>query len=140
MPFPKQLTQPANCSHADWLAEGKRRFGDDPLFWRFICPGCGHVAAAKDWKDVGAPETEVGFSCVGRYLPERRDWLTGEGPGPCNYAGFGLFRIHPIKVLFNDQEHGVFAFAEPTPPLNADQRLEVLVDQWSPALQAMADS
>ena len=54
--------------HAMWLAEAERRFGKDPLRWRFVCPSCGHVASVQDYKDVGAPVECVGFSCIGRWL------------------------------------------------------------------------
>lgn len=99
----------------EWLAEGKRRFGDDLMSWRFVCPSCGHVATPMDWKAAGAAEGEVAFSCVGRHLDAPSDAF-GCGPGPCNYAGGGLFQINPIEVVYSDgsSDH-VFAFAEVTP-------------------------
>jgi hypothetical protein len=80
----------------EWEAEGARRFGPDRMTWKFVCPSCGHVASAADWRNAGAPSGAVAFSCVGRWLknPKRM----GERPGPCNYAGGGLFAINPLDV------------------------------------------
>ncbi|TCT21176.1 VVA0879 family protein [Thiobaca trueperi] len=100
-------------THAEWIAEGRRRFGDDMMNWRFVCPACGHVAAARDWKDAGAPPNAVAFSCVGRWLPTAREAFADAGHGPCNYAGGGLFRLNPLHVRREDgQIEPVFAFAE----------------------------
>ena len=90
----------------EWEAEAKRRFGDDIMKWKFICPSCGHVASVRDWKDVGATEGQVAFSCVGRYMENAKEIF--QRPGPCNYAGGGLFGLNPMDV------DGVryFAFAD----------------------------
>lgn len=102
-------------AHAEWVAEGTSRFGtDDPLEWLFVCPVCGHVAKGKDWKDVGAPPGAVAFSCVGRWLKACRDAFSESSePGPCNYAGGGLFQLNPVSVVMPDgQVHQAFEFAE----------------------------
>lgn len=99
-------------THEEWTAEAKRRFGDDAMKWRFICPSCGHVAAVKDWKDAGASEGEVAFSCVGRHLDADDAKTFAQKGGPCQYAGGGLFGLNPVKVKFGDAEHAVFEFAE----------------------------
>ena len=93
---------------AEWRAEGTRRFGDDPMKWKFVCPSCGHVAAVEDWQNAGAGEGEVAFSCVGRHIKN-----AGEAFGkkqPCNYAGGGLFKLNPVKI--DGRSDNVFAFAE----------------------------
>lgn len=99
----------------EWIAEGERRFGPDPLRWRFVCPACGHVATVEDWKRVGATDETVAFSCIGRWQTSPpRAAFGGKGPGPCDYAGGGLFRLNPQPVTAG--EGGVihvFAFAEP---------------------------
>jgi hypothetical protein len=105
-------------THEEWLAEGKRRFGPHMQRWQFVCPACGHVASVQDWQDAGAPETAVAFSCVGRWvkpdlLKPVREAFGGEGPGPCNYAGGGLFAINPVEVHREDKTHRVFDFSEP---------------------------
>lgn len=84
-------------THADWKAEAVRRFGSDPLNWKFVCPSCGYIASVKDWKDVGAAEGEIAFSCVGRHSRSAKQFGDRTG-GPCNYAGGGLLRINPVEV------------------------------------------
>jgi hypothetical protein len=97
----------------DWQAEAVKRFGADPMKWRFVCPSCGHIAAVEDWKAAGAPENTVGFSCVGRFAGNPREPFGEKGAGPCNYAGGGLFRINPQPVLDeHGKTHSVFAFAD----------------------------
>jgi hypothetical protein len=94
----------------EWRAEAVKRFGDDPMNWKFICPVCGHVASTKDYKEAGAPHGAVAFSCVGRWLPEEaRDALGGEGDGPCNYTGGGLIKLNPVTI--EDADFKVFDFA-----------------------------
>ena len=78
--------------------EAKKRFGDNPMNWKFKCPSCGYVASVKDYKDAGASSKTVAFSCIGRYLPGKcQEAFTG-GPGPCNYAGGGLIGINPVEI------------------------------------------
>lgn len=93
----------------EWEAEGRRRFGKDKMRWKFVCPSCGHIATVQDWKDAGASRGQFAFSCIGRSLGTTKEM--GERPGPCNYAGGGLFAINPVEV---DGGH-YFAFAEPEP-------------------------
>lgn len=97
-----------------WRAEGERRFGPDRLQWRFVCPCCGHVASAKEWVDAGG-ERMVAFSCIGRVTGAKREAFDRyKRPGPCNYAGGGLFALNPVTVLDPDggEDHHLFAFAE----------------------------
>lgn len=96
----------------EWMAEGRRRFGDDINAWRFICPVCKHVAAVRDWRALGEHDA-AGFSCVGRWLVKSRDAFREDGPGPCNYAGGGLFALNPVEVVFPDGRRvHAFAFAD----------------------------
>jgi predicted RNA-binding Zn-ribbon protein involved in translation (DUF1610 family) len=98
---------------AEWRAEGARRFGPDEMGWKFVCPACGHVASVREYKDAGAKPESVAFSCIGRWVGPRRVWLGGSGPGPCDYAGGGLLRINPQRVVNESgNEQFVFAFAE----------------------------
>lgn len=94
----------------EWYAQGKALFGEDMMQWKFLCPACKHIASTQDYKDAGAPEGAVAFSCVGRWLPVRSEAFSGE-PGPCNYSGGGLIKYNPIKI---DGEENVFAFADNT--------------------------
>ena len=102
-----------SMTHAEWKAEGAKRFGTDPSKWKFVCPVCGHVASVQDWKDVGAFEC-AGFSCIGRHMQKCRKAFGEKGPGPCDYAGGGLFKLNPVEVKLEDGDvlHA-FAFADP---------------------------
>lgn len=80
-----------------WYADAVRLFGKDVNNWKFVCPSCGHVASVKDWKDAGAEEGAIAVSCVGRYLPKRKEAFEKNG-GPCNYAGYGLIKLNPVDV------------------------------------------
>lgn len=82
----------------EYRAEGEKLFGDDMAKWKFVCPACGSVMSTTDYKNAGAPHGAVGFSCVGRWLREKREAIGGRGNGPCNYAGGGLFQLGPIDV------------------------------------------
>lgn len=94
---------------ADFIAEAEQLFGKDRAGWRFVCPGCGHIASVQNYKDAGAPEGAVGFSCVGRWLGNGRDWVGQEGPGPCDYTTGGLINISPIILIDNEgKEHSYF--------------------------------
>ncbi|WP_409449919.1 VVA0879 family protein [Aromatoleum sp.] len=103
-------------SHQEWLAEAKAKFGDDPLTWRFVCPSCGHVASIRDWRDAGAPEGAMAFSCIGRYTGDANAAANAafrNAGGPCNYTGGGLFRLNPVTVTFAEGEpRETFEFAE----------------------------
>lgn len=100
-------------SHAAWLAEAERRCEGKFRALRFTCPACGHVQSGQDFLDLGmTPDqaaTRAGFSCIGRWLPQCRAAFE-DGPGPCNYAGGGLFRIGPVQVVFEEGKEPLWAF------------------------------
>lgn len=108
----------------DWRREGVRRFGPRMREWRFSCPVCGHVAKVADFVDLAdlTPEQaceRAPRECLGRYLPRARpafaDGVEVEGPGPCDYAAFGLFRLAPVEVLIPSGDVlDVFAFPPET--------------------------
>lgn len=56
-----------------YMEIGVKLFGENELDWRFICPSCGHVASAADYRDAGAPS---GLGNAGAY--------SGAG---CKYPG-----------------------------------------------------
>lgn len=90
-------------THAEFQIEGTRRFGTDPMQWRFVCPVCGHVASVEDWQKAGAEENEVAFSCIGRHTEGSKEAFSSKKAnakqsGPCNYAGGGLFKLNPMDV------------------------------------------
>lgn len=90
-----------------WRAQAAALFGPDPMQWRFVCPVCGFIQSVQDYKDAGAPNGAVGFSCVGRFREGSRKAFGGCGDGPCNYSGGGLFQVNPVDV----DGRKVFAFA-----------------------------
>ena len=89
-------------THAEWKAEAISHYGQVPLDWAFRCPVCKHVATVREYKEAGAPQGAVAFSCIGRWKGMLRDGFRGDGPGPCNYTGGGLFRLNPVKVVYPD--------------------------------------
>lgn len=114
-------------THDEWTAEGKRRFGEDYMLWRFRCPVCGHTAAVQDfeqYKDRGATPDSATSECIGRYTgnvraainlfdADRAKQDATRPEQPCNYAGYGLIRISPVIVnLDHGHERHCFAFAE----------------------------
>jgi hypothetical protein len=108
---------PIHMTLAEWLAEGEKRFGPDKMKWRFECPSCHHVASIQDYKDAGAKENAVAFSCIGRYLPKAAEAFGGKGTGPCNYTGGGLIGLNPVHVRDEEgRDHHMFAYAEEDAP------------------------
>jgi hypothetical protein len=104
----------------EWEAEGTRLFGPDKLQWQFKCPVCGFVASVQDWKDAGAGEGAVAFSCIGRHKKKARKAFEECGPGPCNYAGGGLFRMNPVSVMDEEgNRYSMFEFAYPEESMEA---------------------
>ncbi|MHC1723068.1 MAG: VVA0879 family protein, partial [Aminipila sp.] len=102
-------------THAEWIEEGKRRFGQDFLNWKFQCPMCGHVASIQDFKDAGADNPNCAYQeCIGRYTGKDSP-KEGDFSG-CNWAAYGLFGIPNGKgVLVVDENQigtEVFDFAD----------------------------
>ena len=100
----------------EWQAEGLRRFGAVHKF-RFVCPLCKHVASVEDFKafkDKGATPDSAFQVCIGRYAGAGEPKRDGDGKlsQPCNYAGYGLFRLSPVRVRHEGKELHAFAFAE----------------------------
>lgn len=109
-------------THDEWIAEGRKLFGDDMLNWRFVCPVCGMIQTPNDFekfKDKGATPETAAKQCIGRFLPkdQRRSALGNSPPQapdkPCDYASFGLFNLCPVKVILPDggPTMPVFGFA-----------------------------
>jgi hypothetical protein len=100
-------------TQAEWMEEGKRRFGPDIMKWKFKCPSCGIVISVQEYKDAGAPEGAIGFNCIGRYKPESQATPMLSGKQPCNYTSGGLICISPLKIIFpNGKSDQFFDFAE----------------------------
>lgn len=105
---------------ADWLAEAKRRFGEDPLNWRFQCPICKHVQTLGDFKAIGAEPQSAYQECIGRHLQKPARDLAGT-PGsngkksPCDYAAYGLFSSGIQVQGESGRPVYVFPFAQDVP-------------------------
>ncbi len=96
---PRKLTQ------AQLIAEARKRFGDDPLKWAFICPTCGDIANGEDFRQALAehPRTNlrtgkpvvasdlVGRECIGRTLGALDKKPGKYGGRGCDWAAYGLF-------------------------------------------------
>lgn len=118
------MPDPTIYTRAEWLAEGKRRFGEDFHAWRFQCPVCKNVAAVADYRkysDQGATMNSATCECIGRYEEDARRPVyrpfgqnePGTPQQPCDYAGYGLLRLSPVRVVDSDgHETHCFAFAE----------------------------
>lgn len=78
-------------NHEDWLAEAKKRFGDNPLDWRFQCPRCKETQSAREFHEekIRGVDRKVYFSCIGR-------WVEGRG---CDWTLGGLLQIHAMEVI-----------------------------------------
>jgi hypothetical protein len=97
----------------EWEEEGTKKFGDDMMKWKFVCPACGHIASIQDWRDIGADEGEVAFSCVGRHVENHGTLFDKGQKQPCNYAGGGFFTMNPVHVeMDNGDIRQTFEFAE----------------------------
>lgn len=83
-------------TQADLAAEARRRFGDDPTLWAFVCPSCGDVATVADFIRAGEGE-RAGQECIGRLLGAlSKDAKRGKdgivrGTRGCDWAAYGLF-------------------------------------------------
>lgn len=101
-------------TEAEWRAEGVRLFGDDVFRWRFVCPGCGGVQCAEDFREFTNNANAAYRECLGRYLPRAltRSWMNDK-PRPgvrCDYAAFGFLKITRTIVTANDITEPVFEF------------------------------
>lgn len=109
-------------SRSEWIAKGTALFGPDMLSWRFRCPCCGHVQTPEDFRpfeERGATPNSAVNECLGRYLPKEQrgglspDHANTKVKSPCDYAAYGLFRLAPFVVQFEDgTESHAFGFAE----------------------------
>lgn len=116
------MSDPVKLSRQAWLDKGTELFGADFNKWRFVCPGCGNIAAVEEFrpfKDKGADASSATSECIGRY--SGGDWA--KGTKPCNYAGYGLFRLSPIYVI-NEDGHEIHSFAFDGWPESELPRLE----------------
>jgi hypothetical protein len=94
-------------THDDWVAEAKKRFGDDLKKWQFVCPQCKTVQTIQDFIDADVEKETISrviaFSCIGRFTEDKGcDWTLG-----------GLFRIHKVEIIMESGEnHPAFEFSD----------------------------
>lgn len=102
------------------VAEMKARFGDDPKQWAFICPTCGDVATAQDFKDAldaagseDSPFRHLGQICIGRLVGalKREQPKGGYAGRGCDWAAFGLFHGPEFVIMPDGREVPSFAIA-----------------------------
>jgi len=104
----------------EWKAEAIKRFGKDPLTWKFVCPNCGHVQCGQDFMNINMrspaaidPTRSTPYpvkdckntayqECIGRY---------GVGTG-CDYCAFGLIDSDTKVVTPDGKKIPIFPFAE----------------------------
>ena len=94
-------------THEEWLAEGKRLFGEGQENWRFKCFSCGMELSVLEAK-ARFPELKgcgwkTGQECIGRYT-DKVD---------CDWAAYGLFRGPWFVKMDDGEEIAVFEFGEP---------------------------
>lgn len=104
-------------TYEEWLDAAQRRYGHDVNDWTFSCCVCHAAQSVRQMRAAGMPEETWGYSCIGGWIGFRRRAFGGvDGPGPCDYAGGGLFRLHPFIVeMVDGSERPVFAFADEVP-------------------------
>lgn len=86
----------------EWMAKGKKLYGDNPLDWRYKCPQCGHVQTPREFKEKGIDPNQAITCCASRY------WLGGKDT--CKWTTGGLLRIGGVYVI-TKEFHPVLAFA-----------------------------
>lgn len=122
---PHHRTPAEYPSRDAWIEEARCRFGDDSRLWHFVCPVCETPQSAADFEahtDLAREKigSYIGFSCIGRWVRggcERKafapnDKAPSRAAIGCDYAGGGLFKLNPVTVHHEGQEHRLFAFAE----------------------------
>lgn len=115
-------------TYEEWEKMGQQLYGKDKKEWKFKCPSCGFVQTFNDFIKEGSSkegaQRMIGFSCIGRVMKEKREFLSKKKKGPCNYAGGGLFRINPVTITNNGKEQSYFDFADKikTKPKKAQDR------------------
>ena len=109
--------------HHEWLEKAKKLYGENPGDWKFKCPICHTIQTAKDFVNAGLSKEEASTSiaqeCIGRYLPEKQKAFGDRKKDkfvkgvPCNYAGYGLFKLNPIEIIMDDgTKYQAFDFAD----------------------------
>jgi hypothetical protein len=96
---------------AEFAAEARKRFGDDPQHWKFVCPMCGTAQSAADLlatgkftPGAGEANRVLGFSCIGRFTGQGDEGIAAVNAGKpwdkgCNWTLGGLLQTHSVELL-----------------------------------------
>jgi hypothetical protein len=101
-----------SITHAEWLEEGRRLYGADAKTWAFVCPSCGQRQTIGEMIRAGMPESMFAFSCIGRGLGSSTTMGEPSLGRGCNYAGGGLFKLNPVRVVFDGSTRETFEWAD----------------------------
>lgn len=97
-------------TQAELCDEARRRFGDDPKQWKFVCPSCGDVTCAQDFLDAGVDPQKLGQECIGRQLGALAKPKATNERG-CDWCAYGLFRGPWLITMPDGTEAGSFRLA-----------------------------
>jgi hypothetical protein len=107
---------------AEWREEGKRRGNGSLLDAPFVCPACGNVATARQFKDLGENPNDASQECIGRAKLKHgtpKDQVGEWGKKrPCNWAAYGLMGTlgKGVTIITPEGPINAFEFApEPMP-------------------------
>lgn len=99
---------------ADWLAEGKRRFGAVPD-WKFKCPVCGREYTITEFMAAGGDGPNSAYQeCIGRHLhagPFKSESGNANGCDWCAYGLFGTAGKGRVIIAEDGDAVEVFCFA-----------------------------
>lgn len=59
----------ARINYDEWKSEMIKRYGEREKF-EFVCPVCKFPQTVKQCEEAGAGRGEIGFSCIGRHVPD----------------------------------------------------------------------
>jgi hypothetical protein len=104
-------TEARDLTHAEFLAEAKERFGEDPLDIAFQCPSCGDVATIRDFPEDR--RGRAGQECIGRSLGalEAHDTHSTYSGRGCTWAAYGLICGPWAVDMGNGKTMHAFPFA-----------------------------
>lgn len=105
-------TTARSLPHAEWIAEGRARYGSDWKAWAFVCPSCGQRQTIGEMISAGMPESMFAFSCIGRALNSEVELGKPTQGHGCNYAGGGLFKLNPVTVTLPAGDRYTFEWAD----------------------------
>ena len=100
----------------EWLAEGKRRFGDI-INWRFVCPACGRINSASEFKEAGAQPSAMYLNCIGRHngkgvsgIKHKKGDIAPEFG--CDWTAAGLFgTLNGGDIVVDDDGNEIMVFS-----------------------------